>query len=277
MNPIISGEHLRFAYEINGRLRQALDDVGLQIQSGSFSVLLGANGCGKTTLLKHFNALLRLQSGSLQVAGFDVADEKNLIQLRRMCGMVFQNPDNQFVSSVLEEDIAFGLRNFGFPEQVIAGKVSRALQFVGLAGYEKRAPYSLSGGQKQRAALAGVLVLEPELILLDEVTSMLDPEGRRDVLQIINSLHEKKKTIVMVTHYVEEALYADYVFLMKDGHITKSGTPRQILTDKLCLEENRLEPPLPVRMFYDLQVRGIHLTRCPLTDTELVEQICLLK
>ncbi len=274
---IISGKHIQFTYETNGILYTALNDISFSIKSGEFVVILGINGSGKTTLLKHINALLALQKGSLQVAQINVADKELLWELRQMCGIVFQNPDTQFVSSIIEEDIAFGLENYDTPQEKIPEKINKALQQVGLEGFEKRSTHSLSGGQKQRAALAGQLALNPDIILFDEVTSMLDPEGRHEILDLMKSLHKQKKTIISITHYVEEAIYADRVYLMKDGLITASGTPKEILTNINLMKKAELLPPLPVRMYNDLRNRGIYLSDCPLTDKELVKQLCLLK
>ena len=202
---IIEGNAISYTYPADesvraaaGRqTRAALDGVSLSVEAGEFIVILGRNGSGKSTLARHFNALLKLQAGSLEVAGIDVRNEAEIWRLRRSCGMVFQNPDNQFVSTIVSEDIAFGLENYRVPREAIPGRVAEALEKVGMAGYEDRAPQQLSGGQKQRIALAGVLVLEPEILILDEVTSMLDPDGRREVLRTIQDLHEAGKTIVM--------------------------------------------------------------------------------
>ena len=192
--------------------------------------------------------------------------------------MVFQNPDTQFVSSIVEEDVAFGLENYGVSYDEIPERVSEALNAVGMTGYEKRSPSMLSGGQKQRVALAGVLAVEPDILVFDEVTSMLDPDGRREVLSAIKRLHEeKRKTIVMITHYIDEAVFADRVYFMHNGKMLASGTPREMLTDLELLKSTGLTPPLPVRMYYDLMEKGIVLPFCPLTNEELTEAICRLK
>ena len=271
----IHGKKIGFAYEFDGRLHTVLKDVDVDVRAGEWIAILGRNGCGKSTLVKHFNALLPLQCGTLKVAGIDARDARETWRLRRLCGMVFQNPDNQFVSSLLEEDIAFGLENYETPRAQIAGKVRDALQRVGLEGYEKRSPHSLSGGQKQRAALAGVLALEPDIVVFDEVTAMLDPEGRREILEGIRRLRDDMgKTAIMITHYVEEAVLADRVFLLQDGRMLAEGTPRDILTNVELLREAALTPPLPVRVYNDLKRAGISLSQCPLTEEELVEALC---
>lgn len=188
--------------------------------------------------------------------------------------MVFQNPDNQFVSSIVEEDIAFGLENYEVPRNEIPDKVSRALQLVDMEDYEKRAPSSLSGGQKQRIALAGVLALEPDVVIFDEATAMLDPDGRQEVLEIMHRLHRAGKTIIAITHYVEEAVDADTIILMREGTIIASGKPQDILTDVQLLSRAKIMPPIPVRVYYDLLALGIRLNSCPLTNKELAEKIC---
>lgn len=274
MSYAISGSKIRFTYEFDGERSIALDDVDISIERGRLTAVLGHNGSGKSTLAKHLNALLRLQQGELTICGINAANDKDIWRLRRLCGMVFQNPDNQFVSPVVEEDIAFGLENYDVPWEQIPDKVEKALRQVGMEGFGHRNPQMLSGGQKQRIALAGVLVLEPDVIVFDEATAMLDPVGRREVLDAIVRLRDMGKTVVMITHYVEEAVMADRVFLMSRGKLIASGTPREILTDPALLQEAGLVPPVPVRLYYDLKEAGIHLERCPLTSEELVEEIC---
>lgn len=273
---MIHAEHISFTYE--GSTEPALHDVSLDIADGEFAAILGHNGCGKSTLARHFNALLPLQSGKLTVAGLDVSDEAVLWQLRRKVGMVFQSPDNQFVSTVVAEDVAFGLENYNEEEAVIAQKVSAALTAVGMAGFEGRSTHRLSGGQKQRVALAGVLAMDPALLIFDEATSMLDPAGRREVLSAISRLRrEEGRTVVMITHYVEEAIHADRIFLLHHGRLIAAGTPREVLTNPELLYEAGLTAPTAVRTYHDLAARGIRLSRCPLTNEELVEELCRLQ
>ena len=273
---MIHAEHLSFTYE--GSARPSLDDVSLHIRPGEFVAILGHNGCGKSTLAKHLNALLPLQSGKLTVAGIDVSRESEIWKLRQKVGMVFQNPDNQFVSTIVSEDVAFGLENYALSEAEIPQKVSEALAAVGMAGFEKRSTHMLSGGQKQRIALAGVLAMDPEILVFDEVTSMLDPSGRQEVLDTIWRLHRRHhRTVVMITHYVEEAVAADRVYLLHHGKITAEGTPREILTVPALLYAAGLTPPVPVRLYHDLAERGIQLPECPLTNEELVEELCRLQ
>lgn len=274
---MITAKDLTFSYDYSNS-RLSLDNASIKVKRGELVAVLGHNGCGKSTLIKHFNALLEVQKGELTVAGLDAKDEANTVKLRRTVGMVFQNPDTQFVSSIVEEDVAFGLENYGVSYDEIPKRVSEALNAVGMKGYEKRSPSMLSGGQKQRVALAGVLAVEPDILVFDEVTSMLDPDGRRDVLSAIKCLHEeKRKTIVMITHYIDEAVFADRVYFMHNGKMLASGTPREMLTDLELLKSTGLTPPLPVRMYYDLMEKGIVLPFCPLTNEELTEAICRLK
>lgn len=253
----------------------ALDGADICVEPGEFIAVLGHNGCGKTTLIKHINALLPVQEGTLRVAGIDASDKGRVWELRKMTGMVFQNPDNQFVSSVVGDDVAFGLENYQVMREVIDEKVSHTLKEVGMEGFEERAVHSLSGGQKQRVALAGVLALDPDMLIFDEATSMLDPEGRREVLEKIKYLNrEKKKTVIMITHYVEESIFADRIILMKNGKVLASGAPREILKDEELLLQTGLLPPAPVQIYLDLMKKGIKLPDCPLTEEELVEMIC---
>lgn len=255
-------------------ITRAVNDVSLDIEQGQFIAILGHNGSGKSTLAKHMNAILNPTEGTLWVDGMDTKDEDNIWKVRQTAGMVFQNPDNQFVSSIVGEDVAFGLENYQVPRDEIPERVSAALRAVGMEGFEKRAPHTLSGGQKQRAALAGVLALEPEILLFDEVTSMLDPEGRAEVLGAMRRLHEDGKTVVAVTHYIEEAVQADTVWLMHDGKMLAHGSPREMLTQPELLAQTGLEPPVPVRLYYDLLNAGFELPYCPLTNKEFAEELC---
>lgn len=274
----IDAKEIYHSYEFEGSKNLSLDSVSLSVEQGEFVAILGHNGCGKSTLVKHFNALIPLQQGELTVEGLDARRRANVYKIRRECGMVFQNPDNQFVSSVIKEDIAFGLENYDMPEEEIPKKISEALRTVGMEGYENKSPHMLSGGQKQRIAIAGVLAVEPDIIVFDEATSMLDPEGRREVLATMKRLHEEEhKTIIMISHYVEEALFADRVCLIHNGIIIAEGTPRQILTDEGQLFLAGLLPPIAVRVYIDLKNAGVQLQNCPLTNEELVEEICRLK
>ncbi len=271
MQAAIMGKNMVCTFEFDGALVPALSGVDMAIEQGEKVAIIGQNGCGKSTLVKHFNGLIPLEEGTLVVNGIDARDEKQLWQLRRLCGMVFQNPDNQFVSSIVEEDIAFGLENHQVPREDIPGKVREALKLVGMEDFEKRSPHSLSGGQKQRIALAGVLALNPEIIIFDEVTSMLDPQGRDEMLGVIRGL---SKTVIMITHYIKEAVFADKVVLMHQGKVLAAGTPHEILGNAALVRSAGLVPPIPVLLYHDLKSNGIVLARCPITEDELVEELC---
>ena len=274
---MIQAQELTYSYRFEGSKYKTLDGLSVHIKHGELVAVLGHNGSGKTTFARHCNALLPMQGGRLTVAGLDARKEENLWQLRKNCGMVFQNPDNQFVSSVVEEDIAFGLRNFGTPEEEIPEKIAAALRTVGMEGFEKRSPHLLSGGQKQRIAIAGVLAMEPEILVLDEVTAMLDPEGRKEVLATVRKLHEQGKTIVMISHDIEEAVLADRVIMVHDGKVVDEGPPSEILTDMDVLRSAGMLPPMSVQLYYDLKAAGIKLELCPLTLDALVEELCRLQ
>ncbi len=271
---MIDAHDIRFSYDGPGG-RRSLNGAQLHVAPGEFVAVLGHNGCGKSTLVKHFNALLPLQHGTLTVDGMDAADPANRWALRRKVGMVFQNPDNQFVSTIVGEDVAFGLENYGVPEAEIPARVAAALAAVDMVGYENRATHTLSGGQKQRVALAGVLALSPDILVFDEATAMLDPDGRQEVLRTIHRLHaQQHKTVVMITHYIEEAIDADRVYLIHNGKMIGDGTAREMLTQPELLAAAGLTPPMPVQMYHDLKQAGITLARCPLTLEELAEELC---
>lgn len=281
---MIKGSRLGFSYFWDGESIPVFEQVNIELKEGEWTAILGCNGCGKSTLVRLMNGLLPLQDGNLSVNGINAGNPANKWELCRICGMVFQNPDNQFVSSVLEEDIAFGLENAQVPEREVTSRVKAALELVGLEGYEKRSPSSLSGGQKQRAALAGVLALNPEILIFDEATSMLDPKGRREVLAEMKKLRDCGKTVVMITHDVEEAALADRVILMgcpngqKDTNtVLAQGSARIILADCGLLKQAGILPPMAVRMYEDLKQAGIELNRCPLTKEELAEALCRWK
>lgn len=268
---------IHHSYEFEGSKNRSLDGVNLTIEQGEFVAIMGHNGCGKSTLVKHFNVLIPLQQGELAVAGMNAKSKTNTREIRRVCGMVFQNPENQFVSSVIKEDIAFGLENYDTPEEKIPEKTAAVLRIVGMEGYENKSPHMLSGGQKQRIAIAGVLAVEPEIIIFDEATAMLDPEGRQEIIETMKRLHEQEnKTVIMISHYVEEAVFADRVCLIHDGIIIAEGAPREILTNPELLMQAGLFPPVAVRAYFDLKNAGVYLQKCPLTSEELVEEICRL-
>ena len=256
---IIKTEDLLFRYTTEeGVAPTVLDGIDLDIQPGSFVAILGHNGSGKSTLAKHFNAILLPTGGKVYVDGIDTADEDRLLDLRRRVGMVFQNPDNQIVASVVEEDVAFAPENLGVPSPEIRQRVDDALATVGMSEYARHAPHLLSGGQKQRVAIAGVLAMEPECIVLDESTAMLDPVGRREVLSTVKRLNRDKGiTIILITHHMDEAAQADRLVVMHDGHIVRDGSPSQVFQDVEGLRALGLEVPESVALMYELRKNGV--------------------
>ena len=256
---IIKTENLVFRYTTEeGVAPTVLDGIDLAIEPGSFVAILGHNGSGKSTLAKHFNAILLPSGGKVWVSGLDTADEARLLDIRRQVGMVFQNPDNQIVASVVEEDVAFGPENLGVPPQEIRRRVDAALATVGMEGYATHAPHLLSGGQKQRVAIAGVIAMEPACIVLDEATAMLDPVGRREVLSTVKKLNrEKGITVVLITHHMDEAAQADRLIVMHDGRILRDGPPARVFQDVEGLRALGLEVPETVGLMYELRQAGL--------------------
>lgn len=277
---IIDAQKIVYSYpaEEGEESEQTLKGVTLSVNEGEFVAILGHNGSGKSTFAKQINVLLRAQSGSLFVAGYDAFDENNTWDIRKNAGMVFQNPDNQIVSTIVEEDVAFGPENLGVPQKELRERVDSALAAVNMSGMNERAPHMLSGGQKQRIAIAGVLAMHPRIIIFDEATAMLDPVGREEVMKTVEYLNKvQKKTIVMITHYMEEAANADRIFVMADGKVAKEGTPKQIFTDRSLLKKAGLIPPLSTSVYHDLFDLGIALEDCPVTASELVDLLCRYK
>ena len=257
--PIIKTQDLLFRYTTEeGVAPTVLDRISLTIEPGSFVAILGHNGSGKSTLAKHFNAILLPTDGKVYVDGMDTADEERLLDIRRRVGMVFQNPDNQIVASVVEEDVAFAPENLGVPSPEIRQRVDEALATVGMTAYARHAPHLLSGGQKQRVAIAGVLAMEPECIVLDESTAMLDPVGRREVLSTVKRLNrEKGITVVLITHHMDEAAQADRLVVMHDGRVVRDGPPAQVFQDVDGLRALGLEVPESVALMYELRKSGV--------------------
>ena len=251
--------HVSFSYtdEEGNVLSRPLQDVNLTIKRGSFVAVLGKNGSGKSTLAKHLNALLPPDEGDVIVNGMNTKDQSLIWEIRKSCGMVFQNPDNQLVSSVVEDDVAFGPENLGVPSDEIRQRVDMALNAVGMYEHRKKGPHLLSGGQKQRIAIAGVLAMNSECIVFDEPTAMLDPKGRREIMEIIEKLHESGKTIVLITHFMEEAVLADYIFIMNDGRLVAEGSPDEIFSGNVNLKEYSLRPPFAAALAGELRKRGM--------------------
>ncbi len=272
---MISVEHLRFSYPSPGEPPHlVLDDIDLEIQKGAFVALLGHNGSGKSTLAKHFNAILLPEGGRVLVAGMDTADEEKLYHIRRLVGMVLQNPDNQLVSTIVEEDVAFGPENLGIPPAEIRQRVDRALKTVGMYEYRLHSPHKLSGGQKQRVAIAGIIAMEPECIVLDEPTAMLDPQGRQEVMETIQNLNKQHGiTVVLITHYMDEAALADRVVVMNDGRILMDGPPKQVFSQVEQLRAVELDVPQPTELCYLLRKAGIDLPGDILTVEECIDAL----
>lgn len=275
-NTVISVQELKHIYtDADGNEVSALNGINLDIPAGEFIAIIGANGSGKSTLARHLNALLLPTAGKCIVDGLDTTDEKNLWDIRQHVGMVFQNPDNQIVAAIVEEDVAFGPENVGIPGAEIRGRVECALAAVGMYDYARHAPHLLSGGQKQRIAIAGVLALEPKVIVLDEPTAMLDPQGRQEIVRTVKQLNKEKGiTIVYITHYMTEALEADRVVVMEKGHIRFSGTPHEVFSRVDELEKVGLEAPLAAKIASELRKSGIKLPKEIITDEELAEVLC---
>lgn len=254
----------------------AVDNVSLNVKQGDFIAILGHNGSGKSTLAKHINAILYPIEGTVWVDGMDTADEEKVWDIRRTAGMVFQNPDNQIIGQVVEEDVGFGPENMGVPAKEIWERVEESLKAVGMYEFRKHSPNKLSGGQKQRVSIAGVLAMHPKCIVLDEPTAMLDPRGRKEVIRAVRALNDVEGvTVVLITHYMEEIIYADKVFVMDKGRIAMEGTPREIFSEVEDLQELRLDVPQVTLLAYELQKRGIMLPDGILTAEELAEALHL--
>ncbi|MCI8299796.1 MAG: energy-coupling factor transporter ATPase [Lachnospiraceae bacterium] len=255
----------------------ALNEVDLDVKQGEFVAVLGHNGSGKSTLAKHLNVLLTASGGTLWVDGKDTKDADNLWAIRQNAGMVFQNPDNQIIASVVEEDVAFGPENIGVPTSEIWKRVERSLKSVGMIKYREHSPNKLSGGQKQRVAIAGVMAMEPKCIVLDEPTAMLDPNGRREVLEAVEQLNKEKGiTVILITHYMEEVVHADRVYVMDHGNVVMQGSPRTIFSQVDTLKSYRLDVPQITLLAYELKKAGLDIPDGILTRQELVEALCRL-
>lgn len=280
---IVRSENLVFEYikrdedgNVDG-INRAVDNVNIEIEAGQFIAIVGHNGSGKSTFARHINALLLPTEGTVRVAGKDTSDEANLWEIRQSAGMVFQNPDNQIVGTIVEEDVGFGPENLGVPTDEIWKRVDKALEAVGMTAYREYSPNKLSGGQKQRVAIAGVVAMRPRCIIMDEPTAMLDPRGRREVLSAVLELNRREKvTIIWITHYMNEIVNADRVFVMDKGKVVLEGTPREIFMQAEKLKAIRLEAPQASELAYRLSKAGIPVSAGVLTAEELVEELCRL-
>ncbi len=280
---MIQTEKLIYEYEKRDEegnvigMKRAIDGVDIEIKEGSFVAILGHNGSGKSTLAKHMNAILVPSGGTMWVNGRDTKEPENLWDVRQSAGMVFQNPDNQIIGTVVEEDVGFGPENLGVPSDDIWRRVEESLKDVGMLEYRKSSPNKLSGGQKQRVAIAGVIAMEPKCIVLDEPTAMLDPNGRKEVIKTVRRLQKTKKvTVILITHYMEEVIDADQVFVMDQGHVVMHGTPKEVFSQEDKLKQYRLDVPQVTMLADELRKRGLDIPKGILKREELVEALCQL-
>ena len=280
---IIKTEHLVYEYEKRDEegnvigVSRAIDGVDVDVTPGQFVAVLGHNGSGKSTFAKHLNAILVPTEGTVWVDGKNTRDPGELLPVRQTAGMVFQNPDNQIIGTVVEEDVGFGPENLGVPTEDIWKRVEESLKAVGMLEYRHHSPNKLSGGQKQRVAIAGVVAMEPKCIVLDEPTAMLDPSGRKEVLRTLRELREKKKvTVILITHYMEEVIDADKIYVMDHGHVVMEGTPREIFSQVDTLKKYRLDVPQVTILADELKKRGLEIPDGILRKEELVEALCRL-
>ena len=258
-------------------MNRAIDEVDLNVEPGQFVAILGHNGSGKSTLAKHINAILVPTGGTMWVNGRDTKDPEELMNVRQSAGMVFQNPDNQIIGTVVEEDVGFGPENIGVPTDEIWERVEKSLKAVGMLEYRKNSPNKLSGGQKQRVAIAGVIAMEPQCIVLDEPTAMLDPNGRKEVLDTVKELRKRKHvTVILITHYMEEVIDADRVYVMDGGHVVMEGTPREIFSQVDLLKQYHLDVPQVTMLAEELRNKGVELPMGILRREELVEAVVAL-
>ena len=277
---IIETKELEFDYVTRDEeakvteVNRAIDGVSLQIEAGSFVAILGHNGSGKSTLAKTLNGILLPSGGTVLISGMDTADDANLLNIRREVGMVFQNPDNQIIANLVEDDVGFGPENLGVPTEEIWKRVDEALAAVGMTAFRLKSPNHLSGGQKQRVAIAGVMAMHPKCIVLDEPTAMLDPNGRKEVIRTVTELNRSEGvTVVLITHYMEEVIGADRLIVMDDGKVIMDGTPREVFARVEELKRLRLDVPQATELAYELKQRGVSLPDSVLTMEELAEAI----
>ena len=276
MDNIITIENLIFEYTRGDESQpvRAIDNLNLEIERGSFTAIIGKNGSGKSTLAKNLNGLLLPTEGVIYVDDFDTRDDDNIWNVRQTAGMVFQNPDNQLVSAIVEDDVAFGPENLGIEPAEIRRRVDKALEDVNMGQFKKKAPHLLSGGQKQRIAIAGVVAMKPKCIIFDEPTAMLDPKGRAEIMSIIDELHAEGITVILITHFMDEAVRADRVIIMHEGHILLDGTPQEVFEQEELIRSVNLDVPLMVEMGAKLRKAGIDVPRDIITEEKMVEFIC---
>ena len=261
----VDGEELSF---------RAIDDVSLDIEKGSFTAIIGKNGSGKSTLAKNLNGLLIPTSGTVYVCGYDTKDDEHIWDVRQSAGMVFQNPDNQLVSAIVEDDVAFGPENLGVDSLEIRKRVDKALEDVNMGQFKEKAPHLLSGGQKQRIAIAGAIAMKPKCIIFDEPTAMLDPKGRKEIMAIIDELHQEGITVVLITHFMEETVKADRLIIMNDGEVLLDGTPQEVFEHRDLIKSVNLDVPLMAELSAKLRERGIDIPQSIITEEEMVGFLC---
>ena len=276
MDNIITIENLIFEYTRGDESQpvRAIDNLNLEIERGSFTAIIGKNGSGKSTLAKNLNGLLLPTEGVIYVDGFDTRDDDSIWYVRQTAGMVFQNPDNQLVSAIVEDDVAFGPENLGIEPAEIRRRVDKALADVNMGQFKKKAPHLLSGGQKQRIAIAGVVAMKPKCIIFDEPTAMLDPKGRSEIMSIIDELHAEGITVILITHFMDEAVRADRVIIMHEGRILLDGTPQEVFEQEELIRSVNLDVPLMVEMGAKLRKAGIDVPKDIITEEKMVEFIC---
>lgn len=271
---MIKTEHLQYTYRTDKTpIEFVLDDINIEIKTGEFVAVLGHNGCGKSTLAKHFNGILLPTAGNVYISGMDTKNEELYWNVRRTVGMVFQNPDNQLVATVVEEDVAFAPENLGVPSEEIRERVDSALKVVGMYEYRKHAPHHLSGGQKQRIAIAGAIAMRPKCIVLDEPTAMLDPQGRKEVISTIKNLKDEEISVVLITHHMDEATKADRVVVMDKGNVVLDDVPRNVFKEVKLLKKIGLDVPQVTELLYDLKKAGIPVNCNVLTVEECADEL----
>ena len=278
MENIIRIENLVFEYSKETEEGQvsirAVDDVSFEIEKGSFTAIIGKNGSGKSTLAKNLNGLLVPTRGVIYVGGFDTKDDEHIWDVRQTAGMVFQNPDNQLVSAIVEDDVAFGPENLGVPPEEIRKRVDKALEDVNMGAFKKKAPHLLSGGQKQRIAIAGVVAMKPQCIIFDEPTAMLDPKGRKEIMAIIDELHAEGITVVLITHFMEETVTADRLIIMNEGKVLLDGAPEKVFSHRDLIRSVNLDVPLMAELAARLKEKGVNVPENIITEEKMVEFIC---
>lgn len=278
MSSFIDVKNLIYEYKNVDSVRRAVNNINIQIQKGKFIVVLGHNGSGKSTFAKHLNAIFTPTSGTVLIDGLDTKDDNKVLEIRQKCGMVFQNPDNQIVATVVEDDVAFGPENMGVPSHEIRKRVDDALSVVRMSEFATKAPHLLSGGQKQKVAIAGIIAMKPDCIILDESTSMLDPRGRKEVMNTVKKLNKEENiTLIHITHFMEEAVDADYIYVMEEGEVVLEGTPKEVFINIEKLQILGLDVPPMTLLCSELKKHDINISQDILTVEEMIDSLCQLK